>query len=104
MKRIAIKIFLFLLLGAVTSVAVAWGCALVAPIRPLTSPVERVSGAEDWIGYLFMEPGGVQIRSLPDDELSRLRFEHHSQSVQRALLMFVVSRDMANAASGGVVA
>ena len=39
MKRLAFKLLVFLLLGAIINIAVAWGCVLWSPIR-MTGPVE----------------------------------------------------------------
>ena len=48
MKHIVIKLVLFLILGAVVNVAVAWGCALWSPVGLL---VMRSDWTEDYPGF-----------------------------------------------------
>ena len=58
MKRIAIKLVVFLLLGAVTTVAVSWGCA----IRDASSELTRVSSGSPR-QYTCTKPGAMVVYS-----------------------------------------
>ncbi len=62
MKRIALKLVLFLLLGAVVNVAVAWGCAVYIDLWTLEP--ERSSGyhatQDRTLGESFDTRGAVQ--------------------------------------------
>jgi hypothetical protein len=46
MRRLAIKLLVFLLLGAIVNVAVAWGCALFSPLRSVADRIADASASE----------------------------------------------------------
>ena len=75
MKRIVIKLVLFLLLGALVNVAVAWGCALWAPTRAYENftmfegeakPMSAVSHA-NWSKHRPKEWPELRVRNWPED-------------------------------------
>ena len=52
MKRCLTKLVVFLLLGAIVNVAVAWGCALSLSLRSQASGRSGSNGLEIWVGVL----------------------------------------------------
>lgn len=63
-KRWIFKIALFLILGTIVNVAVAWGCALGLPLYTMTGPSERNSKTSDqapyWIVEQLEQPGAMR--------------------------------------------
>ncbi|MCH8260894.1 MAG: hypothetical protein IIC46_11885 [Planctomycetes bacterium] len=55
MRRRLTKLVVFLLLGAVVNVAVAWGCALCLPLMPAESSLSRFAVTHDEAPFWFVE-------------------------------------------------
>ncbi len=67
MTRLAVKLVVFLLLGVVTTVAVAWGCALWVNVPTgMTRSTQRVDGEErpHWIIMELRRAGALRVRSM----------------------------------------
>ncbi len=76
MKRIAIKLVLFLVLGAVVNVGVAWGCAVWVPVHRselmgFHLPVFSTKQVPHWWVTWYERSGAIRYHLCPDfDEAS----------------------------------
>jgi hypothetical protein len=64
MKRRLLKLAVFLLLGAIVNVAVAWGCALFALDGDARFGVTDLDAGLSWVVESRQRPGGMRLLSL----------------------------------------
>jgi hypothetical protein len=78
MKRWLARIRVFLVLGAIVNVAVAWGCASLSPVgEPTTTPVARGGTRELWLeqNHLLLRNRYARLNSIERTAVGGFGFE-----------------------------